>query len=547
MSTAVAEVRGSRAVAAGRPKLVADTLKDESEQRQLLGEYVKREMVPGTDFGLIPGTDRRSLLKPGAEKLCSLFRCTPRFEIVEKTEDWDKPFFYYLFRVTVETNDGGAVVAEGFGSANSMEGKWRWRNADRKCPECGKPAIKRSKFPPRDNPQAEPGWYCFGKAGGCGANFAAADPAIVGQTAGRVENDDVPTLVNTILKIAKKRALVDAAIALARCSDLFTQDVEDAEGADHDATAKAAGRKAAPPQQTDQPADDPHDDPQPENGGPAAAMLRTELEHKVKELARLRGRTADEVHKGLRDAAKSKNPNHPDRLEDVHPNGLRWLIKKADGWLDELKAKAAEPKPEAQPTDVGEPARSFWLTIPTTGPEFARWLRNADAELNAAKVSIAGNLVAEVQQSVMRAGYGADMTKWDGVAIQLATHTARDYARRLNLTIPLDRQPGEDDPEPDDADGEQDETHDTGNPVGQQPPADAARRVLADQTIAILHQCGTDWNTAIVESLGIIGRRLLRGAHAAECSQEEHICIRAWAKKRKAERDKARQGQGATA
>jgi hypothetical protein len=226
-----------------------------------------------------------------------------------------------------------------------------------------------------------------------------------------------------------------------------------------DDRAHEPGKKPAPVK-----ADDPHDDPQPENGGPSAAMLRTELEHKVKELARLRGRTADEVHKGLRDAAKSKNPNHPDRLEDVHPNGLRWLIKKADGWLDELKAKAAEPKP-ADP--------------------------------------------------------------------------------------PRERQPGEDDPEPDDADGEQD-AHEHGGEAGgatlpQQPPADAARRVLADQTIAILHQCGTDWNTAIAESLGIIGRRLLRGAHAAECSQEEHVCIRAWAKKRKAERDKARQGQGATA
>jgi hypothetical protein len=224
-----------------------------------------------------------------------------------------------------------------------------------------------------------------------------------------------------------------------------------------DDRAHEPGKKPAPVK-----ADDPHDDPQPENGGPSAAMLRTELEHKVKELARLRGRTADEVHKGLRDAAKSKNPNHPDRLEDVHPNGLRWLIKKADGWLDELKAKAAEPKP-ADP--------------------------------------------------------------------------------------PRERQPGEDDPEPDDADGEQD-AHEHGGEAGgatlpQQPPADAARRVLADQTIAILHQCGTDWNTAIAESLGIIGRRLLRGAHAAECSQEEHVCIRAWAKKRKAERDKARQGQGA--
>jgi hypothetical protein len=44
---------------------------------------------------------------------------------------------------------------------------------------------------------------------------------------GRVENEDTASLANTILKMAKKRALVDAAIAIARISDLFTQDVED--------------------------------------------------------------------------------------------------------------------------------------------------------------------------------------------------------------------------------------------------------------------------------------------------------------------------------
>jgi hypothetical protein len=85
----------------------------------------------------------------------------------------------------------------------------------------------RSKFPPRDAPDEAPGWYCYAKKGGCGANFSAGDQTIEGQSQGRVENDDVATVINTVLKMAKKRATVDAALSLARCSDMFTQDAED--------------------------------------------------------------------------------------------------------------------------------------------------------------------------------------------------------------------------------------------------------------------------------------------------------------------------------
>lgn len=217
-----------------RPLILAEVLTVEAEQRALLGQYVKHHMIEGTDYGTIPGTNKPTLLKAGAEKLTDLFRCTPIYEIVERIEDWDRPLFHYLFRVRIESRESGVIVAEGYGSANSRESRYRWRMADRVCPGCRKPAICRSKFPPRNNPNAEPGWYCFDKKGGCGANYAANDPSIVNQVAGRVENPDICDVANTILKMAKKRALVDASIALARCSDLFTQDLEDGNGGDGD-------------------------------------------------------------------------------------------------------------------------------------------------------------------------------------------------------------------------------------------------------------------------------------------------------------------------
>lgn len=207
----------------GRPLLTATALVEEGQQRQLLMQYVKAHMIAGTDFGVIPGTnDRKSLLKPGAEKLTELFRCTPEFTIVERTEDWDKPLIHYVIRCRVIAAESGVIVAEGLGSCNSRESKYRYRNGERTCPTCGKPTIINGKK------EYGGGFICFAKKGGCGAKFADGDRSITGQTVGKVENPDVADIANTILKMAKKRAHVDAAIALARCSDMFTQDVEDA-------------------------------------------------------------------------------------------------------------------------------------------------------------------------------------------------------------------------------------------------------------------------------------------------------------------------------
>ncbi len=221
-----------------RAIITKDVLKYEAEQRQLLSEYVKGQMREGTDFGTIPGTPKPTLLKPGAEKLVTLFRCTPKFTLMEKqsTQDFDRGFFNYVFRCRIYSRDAEAVVAEGFGSANSYESRYRWRDGKRKCPSCGSEALLLSK----DKPE----WFCWRKKGGCGSTFPKADERIASQQVGRVENPDLPDMANTILKMAKKRALVDASIALARCSDMFTQDVEDF---GHDAPPEDMGPPSPPP------------------------------------------------------------------------------------------------------------------------------------------------------------------------------------------------------------------------------------------------------------------------------------------------------------
>lgn len=197
-----------------------------------LVEFVQTVMRPDVDYGVIPGTPKPTLLKPGAEKLTTLFGLTTRFVVVEKTEDWTgeqhggEPFFYYWYRCQLWR--GERLIAEADGSCNSRESKYRWRNADRKCPNCDQATIKRSKFPPKGAPQGtEPGWYCYAKVGGCGAEFAAKDPAIVGQQTGRTPNPDICDQVNTFQKMSQKRALIAATLIGVNASEFFTQDVED--------------------------------------------------------------------------------------------------------------------------------------------------------------------------------------------------------------------------------------------------------------------------------------------------------------------------------
>lgn len=198
---------------------------------QGMKDFVSSIMVQGVDFGAVPGTDKPTLLKPGAEKLSSFFGLSPMFTVTEKITDWtgaehnNEPLFYYSYRCDLMKN--GVVVGQGEGSANTWEKKYRWRNSDLLCPECGKDAIKRSKYPPRNNPKAQPGWYCYSKAGGCGAEFSADDKRITEQPRGKIANPDIFDVVNTVQKMAQKRALVAAVLIAVNASEYFTQDVED--------------------------------------------------------------------------------------------------------------------------------------------------------------------------------------------------------------------------------------------------------------------------------------------------------------------------------
>lgn len=187
---------------------------------------IQSQMIEGHDFGKIPGTQSATLLKPGAEKLVKLLELDDQYDILSQVENWDKPFFAYTVRCRLVLIRAADVeVSQGLGECNSYEAKYRWRQGERVCPKCGKPTIIKGRE------EFGGGWLCWKTKGGCGQKYGDADERIIGQIVERIENEDIFSQVNTLLKMAKKRALVDAALSAGRLSDIFTQDMEDTEAA----------------------------------------------------------------------------------------------------------------------------------------------------------------------------------------------------------------------------------------------------------------------------------------------------------------------------
>lgn len=253
--------------AAGEP--IAESLLDRIvEERERIGarymptltvkQFIEREgqlrelkelLVKDTDYGTIPGTPKPTLYQAGAQKICTFFGYAPSYT-VEEIEDWDgarhggEPLFYYKYTCTL-TKDG-KPVGQGTGSCNSWESKYRYRVSKRVCPDCGVPALIEGKqWKPTDPKQ----WVCYGKKGGCGAKFDFNDTRIAGQEIGRVANPEFADIINTVQKIAQKRAYVGACLSATGASQYFTQDIEDmpAEAiGKHDAPSPGSGSQSKP-------------------------------------------------------------------------------------------------------------------------------------------------------------------------------------------------------------------------------------------------------------------------------------------------------------
>lgn len=189
------------------------------KRKHVVQDVMAHIMKTDVHFGKVPGCgDKPTLLKPGAEAISSTFQLSPKYTI-SKTELAGGHREYEIVCDLYALN--GNFVGSGVGSATTMEGKYRFRKAEQVCPECGKNTIIKGKK------EYGGGWLCYKNKGGCGAKFPDGDPQIENQGMGRVEHDNPADYYNTVLKMAKKRAFVDAILTTTGASDIFTQDIED--------------------------------------------------------------------------------------------------------------------------------------------------------------------------------------------------------------------------------------------------------------------------------------------------------------------------------
>ena len=129
---------------------------------------IQKTLKEGHDYGVIPGIGNKpTLLKPGAEKILMLMGVTSEYQLIERVQDYEQGFFAFTVKCVLSRN--GQVITEGLGHCNNREKKYR------------------------------------------------------------SERQDPYTLANTCLKMAKKRAQIDAVLTIASLSEVFTQDLEDLE------------------------------------------------------------------------------------------------------------------------------------------------------------------------------------------------------------------------------------------------------------------------------------------------------------------------------
>ncbi len=166
-------------------------------QREMLRQFVSSQLRENVDFGVIPGTQKATLYKPGAEKLSRLFGLGVTLTLVDKEIDHDHNFAMFTYKARVcRLKDPSVIISDCDGSCNSKESKYK----------------ERKKYEYVTNQRAD------------GTDY---------QKKVAVGTDITPIydVMNTLQKMAQKRAMVGAIILAVAGSDFFSQDIDDPEDA----------------------------------------------------------------------------------------------------------------------------------------------------------------------------------------------------------------------------------------------------------------------------------------------------------------------------
>lgn len=142
-----------------------EVIKNRIQAIKSIAETIKAELVDGVDYGLIPGTGKKpTLFKAGAQKLTLMYGLLARYTQTLREVDYDEGTHTFAYNVVLGLLDENKNYVELYEGSGECSSK-----------EKGK----------------------------------TTQPA------------------NTILKMAKKRSLVDAVVSIGNLGEVFTQDMED--------------------------------------------------------------------------------------------------------------------------------------------------------------------------------------------------------------------------------------------------------------------------------------------------------------------------------
>lgn len=192
------------------------SIQELKHQADLIKQAIKEVMVENHHFGKIPGCgDKPTLLKPGAEKLCLLFRLAPKYEIITGgLTGGHREYEVICNLIHIST---GQFVGQGVGICSTMESKYRYRTG---------PVEYTDKAVPKDY-WKERDIKLIGGKGFCAKKHPDTGNWVICIQGEKIENPNPADEYNTVKKMAKKRALVDATLTVTAASDSFTQDLED--------------------------------------------------------------------------------------------------------------------------------------------------------------------------------------------------------------------------------------------------------------------------------------------------------------------------------
>lgn len=177
-------------------------------QVTLIQNVMAKVMIPDVHYGKVPGCgDKPTLLKPGAEKLMLTFRLAPAFQ--ETVIDLPDGHREYRVKCTITAINNGQFIGQGVGSCSTMESKYRYRTE------------KTDKLVPQEY------WKARDRNLLGGPTYEAKKSDGQWIVVHKVAYDNPADYWNTCLKIAKKRAVVDATITCTAASDIFAQDLDD--------------------------------------------------------------------------------------------------------------------------------------------------------------------------------------------------------------------------------------------------------------------------------------------------------------------------------